>query len=123
MVVQDFAGSAMVQSVVVPVFTVTAPYPVERRAGSPVYGPASGYTAYRLGGTFGSLFGVAVAVTPVVLSTVLTRHDPAAARIPALLACAALYGLLLAWAGVRLAAGVAAPRLPELYQIAARSKL
>ena len=105
------------------VFTVTAPYPVERRAGSPVYGPASGYTAYRLGGTFGSLFGVALAVLPVVLAVVATRGDAAAVRMPVLVVCGAGYGFALAWAGVRIAAAAAGPKLPELYQIAARSTL
>jgi ABC-2 type transport system permease protein len=105
------------------IFTVALPYPAEKRAGNPTPRAADGYMGRAIAGVFGSLFGAAVAVTPVVLAAVLTRHDPAAARIPALLACAALYGLVLAWAGVRLAAGVAAPRLPELYQIAVRSKL
>ena len=105
------------------IFTVTAPYPVERRAGSPVYGPASGYTGYRLGATFGSLFGVALAVLPVVLAVAATRGDAAAVRMPVLVACGAGYGFALAWAGVRIAAAAAEPKLPELYQIAARSTL
>jgi hypothetical protein len=37
--------------------------------------------------------------------------------------CAAAYGLVLAWAGVRIAAALAEPRIPELGQIAARSRL
>ena len=104
-------------------FTVALPYPAEKRAGNPTPRAADGYMGRALAGVFGSLLGVAVAVTPVVLAAVLTRHDPAAARIPLLLAGAAGYGLLLAWAGVRIAARAAAPRLPELYQIAVRSKL
>ena len=36
-------------------------------------------------------------------------------------ACAACYGIALAWAGVRIAARVAEPRLPELCQIALQS--
>ncbi|MFI5066448.1 MAG: hypothetical protein ACHP9Z_21070, partial [Streptosporangiales bacterium] len=105
------------------IFTVALPYPAEKRAGNPTPRAADGYMGHAIAGVFGSLFGVAVAVTPVVLAAVLTRHDPAAARIPLLLVCAAGYGLVLAWAGVRVAALAAAPRLPELYQIAVRSKL
>ena len=105
------------------IFTVALPYPAEKRAGNPTPRAADGYMGHAITGVFGSLFGVAVAVTPVVLAAVLTRHDPAVARIPVLLVCAAGYGLVLAWAGVGIAAGLAAPRLPELYQIAVRSKL
>jgi hypothetical protein len=64
-----------------------------------------------------------VAVIPVVLGVVFTRSDPAAVRMPVLVVCAAGYGLALAWIGGRLAARAAEPRLPELYQIAVRSKL
>ena len=37
--------------------------------------------------------------------------------------CAACYGLGLAWIGVLIAARVAGPKLPELYQTALQSKL
>jgi hypothetical protein len=40
-----------------------------------------------------------------------------------LVLCAAGYGLALAWIGVRIAARSADRRLPELCQIAVRSKL
>jgi len=43
--------------------------------------------------------------------------------MPLLVLGAAGYGLALAWAGVRIAAATAAPKLPELCQIALRSKL
>jgi ABC-2 type transport system permease protein len=105
------------------IFTVTLPYPMEKRAGSPVPRPADGFTGDRLGGSLGSLVGTAVAVIPVVLGVVFTRSDPATVRMPVLVVCAAGYGLALAWIGGRLAARAAAPRLPELYQIAVRSKL
>jgi hypothetical protein len=105
------------------VFTVTAPYPVEKRAGSPAPRAVSGYTASSLAGSFGSLFGVALAVIPVVLGAVFTRSDPAAVRMPVLVLCAAGYGLVLAWLGVRIAARAAGPKLPDLYQVAVRSKL
>jgi hypothetical protein len=40
-----------------------------------------------------------------------------------LTACAAAYGLALAWAGVRIAATAGASRMPELCQVALASKL
>jgi hypothetical protein len=43
--------------------------------------------------------------------------------MPVLLLCGAAYGLVLALAGVRIAALAAERRLPELAQIAIRSKL
>jgi len=54
---------------------------------------------------------------------VFTRSDPAAVRMPALVVGAAAYGLALAWAGVHIAARLAEPRIPELGQIGARSRL
>jgi len=105
------------------IFSVTLPYPMEKRAGSPVPRPADGFTGDRLGGTLGSLVGTAVAVIPVVLGVVFTRSDPATVRMPVLVVCAAGYGLALAWIGGRAAARAAESRLPELYQIAVRSKL
>jgi ABC-2 type transport system permease protein len=105
------------------VFTATVPYPVEKRAGSPTPRAAGGYTARGMAGTFASLIGVGVAVIPVVLAAVLTGPDPAAVRMPVLAACAAGYGIALAWAGVRIAARAADQKLPDLYQIAVRSKL
>jgi hypothetical protein len=43
--------------------------------------------------------------------------------VPALLVCAAAYGAALAWTGVRIAARAAEGRLPELCQVAIRTKL
>jgi hypothetical protein len=103
------------------IFTARLPYPTEKREGSPVRGAAEGHAGRALGATFGSLFGTAVAVSPVAAAEVLTTADPAAVRIPVLLACAAGYGIALAWAGVRIAARVAEPKLPELCQIALHS--
>jgi ABC-2 type transport system permease protein len=105
------------------IFSVTAAYPVERRVGSPTPRPADGYRGYAIGGTFGSLLGTAVALIPLIVAVVLTKSDPAAIRLPVLLACGALYGLALAWAGVRIAARVGGNRLPELSQVALHSKL
>jgi ABC-2 type transport system permease protein len=103
------------------IFTVTLPYPVARRAGSPLPQAAQGYTSYGLGGVLGSLVGVAVLVTPVIVAGVLTSADQAAVRIPVLLLCSAAYGVMLAWAGVQFAAREAEGKLPELCQVAVRS--
>jgi hypothetical protein len=51
-----------------------------------------------------------------------TRSDPAVVRMPVLVVFAAVYGAVLAWIGVRVAGCTAEQKLPELYQIAARSK-
>jgi ABC-2 type transport system permease protein len=105
------------------IFTVAVPYPVEKRVGSPTPKAADGYRGHVLAGTLGGLFGTAAAVTPVVIAAVLTRSDPALVRMPALVLCAAGYGLALAWIGMRIAARAAEERLPELNQIASRSRL
>ena len=105
------------------IFTVTVPYPVEKRVGSPTPRPVDGYLGYRLAGTFGGLIGTVVLVIPVVLGAVLTRSDQAVVRMPVLVLCAAGYGIALAWIGVRIAGQVAEQKLPDLYQIAVRSKL
>jgi hypothetical protein len=49
-------------------------------------------------------------VSPVVLGAALTRSDPAVFRMPVLVACAAGYGIALAWIGVRVAVGAAGKR-------------
>jgi ABC-2 type transport system permease protein len=98
-------------------------YPMERRPGNPTPRAASGYAGRTIAATFGSLIGVGVLVAPVIVAWELTRSAPDGARLPILVLCAAGYGLLLAWAGVRIAARVAEQNLPELYQIAVRSKL
>jgi ABC-2 type transport system permease protein len=105
------------------IFAVRLAYPVERRLSSPVPNASEGFTGNALGATFGSLLGVAVATGPVVAAVVLTAQVTLVVRVPVLLSFAAAYGLGLAWAGVRFAADAAGPRLPELVQIAARSKL
>jgi hypothetical protein len=116
----DFAGAGASMALS-NIFTARLPYPTEKREGSPVRGAAEGHAGRALGATFGSLFGTAVAVSPVAAAEVLTTAGPAAVRIPVLLACAAGYGIALAWAGVRIAARVAEPKLPELCQIALHS--
>ena len=116
----DFAGigASMALS---NILTARLPYPTEKREGSPVRGAAQGNAARALWATLGSLLGTAVAISPVAAAEVLTSTDPAAVRIPVLLVCAAGYGFALAWAGVRIAARVAEPSLPELCQIALHS--
>jgi ABC-2 type transport system permease protein len=104
------------------VFTVMLPYPMEKRAGSPMRQAAQGYGTHGFASVAGSLLGVAAAVSPVIVATALTNADPAAVRMPVLILCAAAYGFALAWAGMRIAARAAEPRLPELCQIAIRSK-
>jgi len=105
------------------IFTVTLAYPAEKRVGSPFPRSADGYGGQALAGSLGSIIGVAVAVIPVILAAELTHSDPAAVRLPVLVLCAAGYGIVLAWAGVRIAARAASQRLPELCQLALRSKL
>jgi type IV secretory pathway TrbD component len=90
---------------------------------SPSARPADGFIGDRLAGTLGTLVGTAVAVIPVVLGVAFTGSDPATVRMPVLVVCAAGYGLALVWIGGRFAARAAEQRLPELYQVAVRSKL
>jgi len=101
--------------------TVAAPYPMVKRSGTPVLVAAPGYSGPRIGGVFGTLAGTAVAAAPVIAGVVLAAHDSLAIRLGVLLPCAAVYGFLLALAGVRLAAAAAAGKLPELCQMAMSS--
>jgi ABC-2 type transport system permease protein len=105
------------------IFAVTTPYPVERRVGSPMLRPADGYRGPAMGNALGTLLGTAIAAAPVLAAIALTSGDPAAVRMPALVLGAAAYGIALARAGLSVAAAIAASRLPELTQIAVRSKL
>jgi ABC-2 type transport system permease protein len=105
------------------VFSVLLPYPMDKRVGNPVRQAAQGYGSYGFFGVLGNLGGAALAATPVIVAVVLTNGDRAAVRMPVLLVCAAAYGFALAWAGVRIAARAAEDRLPELCQVAIRSKL
>jgi len=103
------------------VFTVVLPYPMAKRAGSPMPQAAQGYGLYGLGSILGTLACTAVAAAPVIIAAVLTSADPAEVRVPVLVAGAAAYGLALAWTGVRVAARAAERKLPELCQVAMRS--
>jgi hypothetical protein len=66
--------------------------------------------------------GTAILVIPLIFAIVLSNSDPAAIRMPVLLASGAVYGFVLALAGVRIAADAAERKMPELVQIAIRSK-
>jgi ABC-2 type transport system permease protein len=105
------------------IFTATLAYPVERRPGNPAPRPADGFMGYRIGGTFGGIIVTGIAILPAAFAVLLTQSDPAAVRMPALVVGAAAYGLILAWAGVRIAGQAADRKLPELAQIALRSSL
>ena len=105
------------------IFTVTSAYPVEKRGGTPMPRAATGYNGTAVGSQLATLLGVAVAVTPVILAAVFTQSVTPAIRIPVLVLSGAAYGLALAWGGVRAAAKLAEPKLPELAQIAIKSAL
>jgi len=102
-------------------FTAVLPYPTAKRAGTPFLVAAPGYGGYRIGGVLATLAGTAVAAAPVIIGVVLAASDSLAVRIGVLLPCAAIYGFLLALAGVRLASAAAVGKLPELCQVAMRS--
>jgi ABC-2 type transport system permease protein len=104
-------------------FSAALPFPMERRAGSPLPRQAEGFTLQALGARFGGLIATAILVIPVIVAIATTGSVADAVRIPALIAGGAVYGALLAWAGIALGAAVADGKLPELFQLAARSKL
>jgi ABC-2 type transport system permease protein len=101
-------------------FTAALPYPVVKRAGTPVVVPAPGYSGYRLGGLL-ILAGTAVLAAPVIAGAVLAAHGPDVIRIGVLLPCSAAYGFALAVIGVRMAAKIAEGNLPEMCQAALRT--
>jgi ABC-2 type transport system permease protein len=103
------------------IFTVAVAFPARRRIGSPTLVAAEGYGSYRVASALGNILGIAAATAPVIIIGLATSTAPVAIRAPALLLGSAAYGLALAWAGVRIAAGEAEAKLPELCQIAIRS--
>jgi ABC-2 type transport system permease protein len=105
------------------IFTVVLPFPMDKRAGSPIRQAASGFRAQQFIGMLGTICGTVIAVIPMIVAVLLTGTDNPAVRMPVLVVCGAAYGLALAWGGVRIAAIGAGPRLPELSQIAIRSPL
>jgi ABC-2 type transport system permease protein len=105
------------------IITVNSAYPMVKRVGTPIYTAAPGYGSSRVAATIGTLFGIPVLVTPVIVAAVLTAGAPLAIRAPLLTIGAAGYGLALAWAGVRIAATTGTSKMPELCQVAVASKL
>jgi ABC-2 type transport system permease protein len=105
------------------IFSAALPYPVERRAGTPTPRQLDGYALPALGGRLGSLAAVAVAVIPAVVAVAATGSVTDAVRIPVLIAGGAVYGGLLASAGVAIGGAISARKLPELFQLASRSRL
>jgi ABC-2 type transport system permease protein len=104
------------------IFSVVAAYPMEKRAGNPMAQPAPGSGGYRFA-ILGTLAITAVLAIPAILAAVFTSGVPEPVRAPVLLAGAAAYGCALAVVGVRIAAAAGEQKLPELNQIAMRSKL
>ena len=104
-------------------FSATLPYPMERRAGSPLPRQAEGFAMQSLAGRFGGLIATAILVIPVIVAIGETGSMADAVRVPALIVGGAVYGALLAWAGIALGAAIAEGKLPELVQLAARSRL
>jgi len=96
-------------------------YPMAKRTGSPMRQAAQGYGSYTFGGILGSVGGVAVLVTPVILAVAFTGSVPTAVLDPLLIVCSIAYGIALTFAGVRIAAAIAQNRLPELCQVAIQS--
>ena len=104
-------------------FSVASAYPMEKRAGTPLPRAADGHNGQAIATTFAALFAAALGTLPVIVAATLTGADSAAVRLPVLVLLAAVWGLALAWGGVEGAASMAEQKLPELAQIAARSKL
>jgi len=102
-------------------FTAALPYPMVKRAGTPVFVAAPGYAGHRIGSVLGTLAGTAALAAPVIIGAVLAANGPNAIRIGVVLPCAAVYGFALAVAGVRLAAKVAESKMPEICQVALRT--
>jgi ABC-2 type transport system permease protein len=98
-------------------FTAALPYPVVKRAGTPVVVPAPGYSGYRIGALL-ILAGTAVLAAPVIVGAVLAANTSDVIRIGVMLPGAAAYGFVLAVIGVRMAAKIAEGNLPEMCQAA-----
>jgi ABC-2 type transport system permease protein len=105
------------------ILTVVLAYPMAQRAGNPMRQAAQGYTSYGFFGVLGTLVTVAVLATPVIVAIELTSSASMTLRAALLVPLAAVYGLALAWAGVRIASAAGEQKLPELCQVALRSEL
>jgi hypothetical protein len=86
-----------------------------------VFVAAPGYAGHRIGSVLGTLAGTAVLAAPVIAGAVLAANESDAIRIGVLLPSAAVYSFALAVVGVRLAAKVAASKMPEICQLALRT--
>jgi ABC-2 type transport system permease protein len=104
-------------------FSAALPYPAEQRAGSPFPRQVNGFALQAVGARLGGLIATAILVIPVIVAIGATGSVSDAIRIPALIAGGAVYGALLAWAGIALGAALAQGKVPELFQLAARSRL
>jgi len=104
-------------------FSAVLPYPVEKRPGSPTPKAIEGYVMHTLGAGCGSLVGTLLLMVPMIIAVLATGHLLAVVRIATLLVAGAAYGLVIATLGVRISARLAANRIPELTQIALRSRL
>jgi ABC-2 type transport system permease protein len=105
------------------IITVNGAYPMAKRVGTPILTSAPGYGSSRVAASIGTLFGVPLLVSPVIVAAVLTAGAPLAIRAPLLTVGAAAYGLALAWAGVRIAATSGEGKMPELCQVALASQV
>ena len=103
-------------------FTAALPYPMIKRAGTPVLVAGQGYAGHRIISALGTLVGTAVLAAPVIAGATLAANGPDAIRIGVMLPCAAVYGLALAVIGVRLAAKIAESAMPEICQAALRTE-
>ena len=100
------------------ILTVVLPYPMDKRAGSPMRQAAQGYASCQFLGVLGSLGGVAIAVHPGDHRH--RAHQRGSGRGPDAGAPAVRRRVRprAGLAGVRIAAGAAEGRLPELCQVA-----
>jgi ABC-2 type transport system permease protein len=105
------------------VFSATLPWPAVKRPGNPTPRAADGYTGHSVASRLGTLFGTVLLVLPVIFAIAATGSVADGARMPALIAGGAVYGTLLAWAGATIAGSIARGKLPELFQLAARTML
>jgi ABC-2 type transport system permease protein len=104
-------------------FAVLNPYPMAKRAGNPMRQPAPGHSGQQFLNVLVNVGLTAVLAAPLIVAAVLTPSVTGDVRYPVLIVAGAIYGLALAWGGVRLAAQSGAERLPELSQVAMASKM
>jgi ABC-2 type transport system permease protein len=105
------------------VFSAALPYPMQRRVGSPTPRQVEGYAVQAIIGRLGSLIIVGILEVPVIIAIATTGSVGDAIRLPALIGGGAVYGALLAWTGIATGASIAEGKLPELFQLAAQTKL